>query len=530
MREELRLNSVDLIYLDPPFNSNRAYNAIYKDETGRPLPDQIEAFCDLWTLDEAREREIKHMPILLRDSGIDDDIISFWQLWMNALRRTNPKMLAYLAYMVQRLVIMKTLLRPTGSVYLHCDPTASHYIKVMMDGIFGQDNFRSEIIWKRTSAHSAARRPGPVHDVLLFYSATDRYRWNSVYQAYDDSYVEMFYPHKDSDGRHWARADLTGAGTSNAQTGQTWRGIDVTAKGRHWSKTPRELTRLDQEGKIHWPKKQGGMPRLKNYIDERAGIPLQDIWADIRPIHNLSSERMGYATQKPVVLLERIIRTSSNEGDVILDPFCGCATTLEAAHNLKRDWIGIDIAIHAIKRVASVRLGERCKLVEGKDFTVSGVPRTVEGAKDLWEKDTYHFQKWAVEEVDGFVTTKRTADGGIDGRLYFDVPSEPELQSMVIEVKGGKNVTIAEFRALHSVLEREEALMAGLIVMEPLSDRKMRNFQKLMGEAGDLEIRQTARPYPRMQILSVPEILDGKRFDTPTVMGRAQHPQRSMEF
>lgn len=180
--------------------------------------------------------------------------------------------------------------------------------------------------------------------------------------------------------------------------------------------------------------------------------------------------------------------------------------------------------------MASVRLGERCKLVEGEDFVINGVPRTLEGARDLWARDKYHFQKWAVEEVDGFVTTKRTADGGIDGRIYFGLPGEPDLQSMVLEVKGGKNVTIADLRALHSVLEREEAMMAGLIVMQPLGDVKLRNFHKLMAEAGDLEVKDAARPYPRMQILSVPEILEGKRFDTPTVFGKTSQPQSEMRI
>lgn len=245
----------------------------------------------------------------------------------------------------------------------------------------------------------------------------------------------------------------------------------------------------------------------------------QDIITDLRPIHARSEERVGYATQKPLALLKRIILASSDEGDVVFDPFCGCATTLEAAQLLNRRWIGIDIAIHAIKRVAAVRLGERLKLVEGRDYEITGVPRNEEGARDLWQRDKYHFQKWAVEEVDGFVTTKRTADGGIDGRLYFGMPGKRELQSMVLEVKGGANVTIADLRALHSVLEREEALMAGLIVMEPLGERKMANFRKLVGEAGDLDVM--GKPYPRIQILSVPEILDGARFETPTPLGRS---------
>ena len=518
MRDHMKLASVNLIYLDPPFNSNQEYNAIYKDETGRPLPDQIEAFCDLWELDEDRERALRTMPVLMRESGIDDEVVEFWRLWMNALRNTQPRLLAYLSYMVERLLIMKGLLLPDGSIYLHCDPTASHYIKVMMDAIFGHENFRSEIIWKRTSAHSSARRPGPVHDTLLFYSKSRNYVWNTSYQEYDEAYIETFYPHSDPDGRRWSRADLTGAGIRRGETGKEWRGIDITAKGRHWSKMPHDLDSLDADGRIHWPKKKGGMPRLKLYLDDQPGVPLQDVWADIRPIHNLASERMGYATQKPLALLDRIIKTSSNIGDVVFDPFCGCATTIESAHKLDRQWIGIDIAIHAIKRVASVRLKERLKLTPGKDFEIQGVPRTLEGARDLWGRDKYHFQKWAVEQVDGFVTTKRTADGGVDGRLYFDVPGAPDLQSMAIEVKGGRNVNIRDLRALRGVLESGVAVMAGLIVMEPLGAVQERNFKRFMAEAGDFEVKE--KPYARMQMLTIPDILDGRVFKTPGVAGR----------
>ena len=196
IREHLRNDSVDLIYLDPPFNSNRSYNAIYKTETGRPLPDQIEAFCDAWTLDEERERAIQTMPILMREAGVSDEVVEFWRLWMNALRNTNPRLLAYLSYMVERLIWMRGILKPTGSLYLHCDPTASHYIKVMLDTIFGHDNFRNEIIWKRTSAHNSARRCGPIHDVIFLYSASSKYVWNQQHQAYDKDYVDKFYKHK----------------------------------------------------------------------------------------------------------------------------------------------------------------------------------------------------------------------------------------------------------------------------------------------------------------------------------------------
>jgi len=220
-------------------------------------------------------------------------------------------------------------------------------------------------------------------------------------------------------------------------------------------------------------------------------------------------------------LLERIIKASSKEGDVVMDPFCGCATTLEAAHKLKRRWIGIDIAIHAIKRVAKLRLKDRMGLIEGQNFELTGIPRNKEGAKELWERDKYHFQKWAVESVDGFVTSKRTADGGIDGRLYFTadpIEQGKGLRSMIIEVKGGKNVGIQSMRALKGVLENDPAIMAGLITMDPLGDIKDRNFRKFMAEVGDLEI--LGRPYPKLQHLTVDGIIKGERFSTPTVEGR----------
>jgi len=464
MRDEMNLSSIDLIYLDPPFSSNRNYNAIYKDETGRMLPDQVEAFCDTWELDTERERAIREMPVLMREVGIDDEIAEFWQMWMIALRKTQPRLLAYLSYMAQRLLLMRSILRPTGSIYLHCDPTASHYIKVLMDTIFGHENFLNEIIWSYRTGGVSKHWFGRKHDTLLFYAGNKKKHTFNVLK--EPSYNRGFKPYR-------------------------FKGVEEFK---------------DSEGKWY------------------TLASIRDVW-EINAIGRSSKERLGYATQKPLALLERIITASTNEGDVVFDPFCGCATTLEAAHKLKRKWIGIDIAIHAIKRVAKVRLADRLRLVEGIDFTIEGVPRNLEGAKDLWERDKYHFQKWAVEEVDGFVTTKRTADGGIDGRLYFAVPRENDLQSMILEVKGGKNVTIADLRALHSVLEREEALMAGLIVMEPLGDRKLSNFKKLIADAGDFDVM--GRLYPRMQILSVPEILEGKRFDTPGAVGRGD-PQQAM--
>ena len=471
----MKSQCVDLIYLDPPFNSNKNYHGIYKDETGRPLPDQVEAFCDMWTLDEERERALRHMPVLMREQGIDDDTVEFWRIWMNALRKTNPGLLAYLSYMVERIVHMRVLLRPTGSIYLHCDPTASHYIKVMLDGVFGHKNFRSEIVWNYSGWNAKLKTNfNARHDVILFYAK--------------------------------------GKNTFNSYA-VPWKNESEYLKLR------KQKAHTDDAGRRYVFSDAGGGKRIKRYLDEamKYGRPVSDVW-EIDKINNSSKERMGYATQKPLALLDRIIKASTNPGDVVLDPFCGCATTLEAANRLNRKWIGIDVAIHAIKRVARLRLTDRCGLLEGTDYEIKGVPRNLEGAKDLWTRDKYHFQKWAVEQVEGFVTTKQTADGGIDGRLYFGIPDAPDLQSMVIEVKGGSTVNITDVRALGNVLDRDHALMAGLITMQPISGTKLRNFQQVMGAAGWLDVLGTK--YPRMQILDVPAILDGERFKTPSVAAR----------
>lgn len=479
----------------------------------------------------------------MRDAGIDDEVAQFWHTWLNALRHTQPRLLAYLSYMVQRLLQMTTILKHTGSIYLHCDPTASHYIKAMMDGIFGHENFRNEIIWKRTSAHSRARRYGPVHDTILFYSKSDQWTWNRVLQKYDQKYVDDYYKHEDRQGRRYRLSDLTGPGTRTGSSGQPWRNIDPTDGGRHWELPPdRSLPRwfqfpdgysrmnvqdrleiLDEQGLIYWPPR-GVMPSFKRYLETMGGIAAQDVITDIDPVSASGSERLGYATQKPVSLLKRFIEASTDEGEVVFDPFCGCGTTLEAAQQLNRRWIGIDIAIHAIKRVAKMRLVERCNLVDGEDFEILGVPRNLEGARDLWEHDKYHFQKWAVEQVDGFVTTRRTADGGVDGRLYFGIPNDPELKSMAIEVKGGASVGITALRALDGVVNNDMALMGGLIYMEPLGVVKERNFRRYIAEAGDVDILGT--PYPRLQMLSVEQILAGERFNTPGVVGRGRDSQQ----
>ena len=466
--QSMKSASVDLIYLDPPFNSNRSYNAIYKDSTGKPLPTQVNAFCDMWELNAERLEMLKNIQMTAMNAGIDADIAQFWNVWMNALRKSQPKLLAYLLYMTERLLVMKTLLKPTGSIYLHCDPTASHYIKIIMDGVFGHDNFRNEIIWHYNTGGKGKANFLKKHDVILWYSKTDNY--NFFWQ-------QCAIPRK--------------KGTAHLK-----HGVDEDGREYYEDYSPRKSGK-----KYRW------------YLDE--GVVPMDVWVDIKAINPMAKERLGYPTQKPIELLKRIILASTNEGDVILDPFCGCATTICAAHELNRKWIGIDIAYHAIRRVVQNRLSDVYHLQEGKDYSVNGIPNDIEAARDIWVRDKYQFQRWAVEYIDGFVTSKRTADRGVDGRLYFATPDHKDLQTMVLEVKGGSNVGIEMVRSLRGTMEREQFAMAGLILLEELPAQKHKNFASEMAEAGLLEAY--GKQYSRMQMLTTREILEGKRFDMPSV-------------
>jgi len=308
LRTHIADESIDLIYLDPPFNSNANYNILFKSKTGDGSDAQIEAFEDTWhwTNHEGGSEDAFDQVIRSGNTNAAELLRAF-----RSFLGEND-MMAYLAMMAIRLIELHRVLKPTGSLYLHCDPTASHYLKLLLDAVFGPANFLNEVVWKRTSAHSSAKRFGPVHDIIFFYGKSPRYVWNKAYQPYNEHYISEFYTHEDQDGRRWRRSDLTGAGTRNGETGLSWRGIDVTAKGRHWAWPPSQLEVMDSEGLIHWPAKEGGMPMLKRYLDQQSGNPAQDIIDDIPPMHNLAEERLGYPTQKPVALLERLIAASSN--------------------------------------------------------------------------------------------------------------------------------------------------------------------------------------------------------------------------
>jgi len=496
--------SVDLLYLDPPFNSQRSYNLIYQRLTGQPVPEQEEAFCDAWVMDTEKEEMVRTMPIVFRDYGADDGLIQFWKAWIDALRHTQPRLLAYLVYMSYRLFEMKRVLKPTGCIYLHCDPTASHYIKIIMDGIFGHQNFRNEVIWKRTNAKGLAfTRMASNHDVILTYTKGDKFTWNPQYVAHDPSYIEKFYRYVDPEtGRRYRLDNL--ANPNRDRPNLTYEFLGVTRVWR-WTKERMQAT-YDQGLVVQ--NKPGSVPAFKRYLDEQEGTPIDDVWTDIRPIQSQAKERLGYPTQKPLGLLQRIIQASSNEGDVVFDPFCGCGTAVYAAHLLGRKWVGCDIAILSVKLIRDVLL-KRYGLKEGEHYQISGVPRSVEAAQVLFDDDPYQFQHWAVELSGGFASVKRSGDRGIDGRIHFD--TKDGLQNMVLSVKGGSNLTPAFMRELRGVLERENtSVMGGLICLhEPTKGMRV---EEARGGLWDY----LGQPYQRLQIRTVGELLAGKAFNTPS--------------
>lgn len=503
-------HSVDLIYLDPPFNSKQNYNLLYKTMTGKPVPEQVEAFCDTWEMDAQKEAIARSMPVLMREHGIDDYYVDFWRLWMQALRHTQPHLLAYLIFMVQRLLHMKSILRPTGSIYLHCDPAASHYIKVMMDGIFGHDNFRNEIIWQRSTGKSLMTKRLPSsHDVILAYQASPAATWNgdAIFTPYIESDLPEKtaekYKFKDADGRLYRLDSLINPNPNRPRL--TYEFLGVT---RVWRWTKERMQEAYDKGLVIQTK-PGTVPQLKRYLDEQRGVAFGDVWTDIPPLNSQSKERLGYPTQKPIRLLERIIRMSSHEGQVVFDPFCGCGTTVFAAHALGRKWIGCDIAILSIKLVREV-LAERYRLVEGVHYEVDGIPTSVEGAQELFDSDPSTFQDWFVERIEGFPMSRKSSDRGIDGRIYFE--TRDGLREMILQVKGGKHVRPTDVRDLRGVLEREDnAELAGFLSITPPTKAMLAEA----AEAGTYEYQGVR--YPRIQFLTTKDVLEEKRdFHMPT--------------
>ena len=508
--EGMPKGTVDLIYLDPPFNSARDYNVLFREESGQDSSAQITAFEDTWHWNDKAEETYLH---LVRAGGPVSSMIGAMRQFIG-----ENQMMAYLVMMAARLVELRRVLKPTGSLYLHCDPTASHYLKIVMDTIFGAQNFQNEIIWKRTSARSDSHHWNHIHDVILFYSYSDTYTWNTQYTAYDEKYITSFYRFVEpGSGRRYASDNLTADGTRQGSSGNSWRGIDVRAKGLHWKYQTEKLDVLDQEGRILWPAKKGGVPRYKRYLDEMPGVAIQSMIVDIPPLSAHSAEKLGYPTQKPVTLLERIVAASSNPGDLVLDPFCGCGTTIAAAQKLGRKWIGIDIT-HLSIALQKYRLKDAFGLVAGKDYDIKGEPADLASAAQLAKDDRYQFQWWALSLIQARPVGassdskigKKGADQGIDGVITFIDDAKGTARRAIVQVKSGK-VNAAQIRDLIGTVEREKAAIGIFITLEPAT--KPMHTEAIV--AGVYHSPVWHEDYPRIQLLTIKELLGGATVKMP---------------
>ena len=489
-------SSIDLIYLDPPFNSKKTYNLMYKTMTGKPVPEQVEAFCDSWTMDAEKHDLMNNMTVEMESKGIDSDFIQFWQFWTKALRTTQPKLLAYLLYMTVRLLEMWRILKPTGSLYLHCDPTCSHYIKIILDGIFGHGNFRNEIIWyyEKWTAPSKVHYQRN-HDIILFYSKSKNNYFNTIKEITEN----LKEKHK--------KGYLIGGGYGS-------NGLVV------YDKNHPKVQKLIKSGKY------------KVHYADISGKPLSDV-LKIPIINPMAKERLGYPTQKPIKLLDLIVKVSCPEDGVVLDPFCGCGTTIYATHESNfeqkdkkgilqnkisdRKWIGIDIAILSTKLVQET-LDIRYSLKQDEHYKISGIPVSLEEAEYLFKQDPFQFENWSIEKVGGFCTNKKTRDGGIDGRIYFKC-GENDMRSMVISVKGGR-LNISYIRDLLGVMEREEAWFGGFISLQEPTKGMREEAAKL----GMMTINGIK--YERLQLLTIKDIIQGKRlFHLPNQVNRKDYDQ-----
>ena len=504
LREFISDESVDLIYLDPPFNSNRSYNVLFKEEGGLENEAQIEAFDDTWHWNAGTERAYHELV------GSAPTNVS---TMLGALREfvgTN-QMMAYLVMMAARLVELHRVLKPAGSLYLHCDPTASHYLKIVMDTIFGPASFVNEIIWRRQNSKGQAfTRFASNHDVILKYAKSTEQVWHSQYKEHDPVYVENFYRYiEDGTGRRYRLSDLTNPNKNRPHL--TYEFLGVT---RVWRWTRERMQEAYEQGLV-LQSKPGGVPQLKRYLDEQEGTPIDDIWDDILPIQAQAVERLGYPTQKPLELLERIIQASSNEGDLVLDPFCGCGTAIAAAQKLNRKWIGIDIT-HLSISLMKYRLKDMFNLEEKKDYLVVGEPQDLTDAQQLANDDRYQFQWWALSLVeakplggDGGREGRKGSDKGVDGGINF-IGDKGKLQQILIQVKSG-HANSGMIRDLRGVVEREDAAIGVFITLEPPS----RDMTTEAVSAGYFRSETWQKDYPRIQILTIEDLLAGKEIEMP---------------
>ena len=497
LREHVPSDSVDLVYLDPPFNSNASYNVLFKEQSGEASPAQIQAFTDTWewTLEAVRTYEREIVLNAATPAKVKDMVSAFRQFI------GDNAMMAYLVMMAPRLVELRRVLKPTGSIYLHCDPTASHYLKVLMDAVFGKENFRNEITWVRSLPHNDAQRFGRSRDTIFLYARSPQGKFQPQYRPQKESSVRAHY-REGQDGRMFSLTSLVAPGG---------RGPSYTFKGyqRNWRFTEENMAKLESEGRIWF--ESGRLPRRIQYLDETKGALVQDHWDDIGPMNAMSKERLGYPTQKPQALLERIIQASSNPGDVVLDPFCGCGTAVAAAHKLDRQWIGIDVT-HLAVALMKNRLKTAFNIIAGKDYQVVGEPVDVGGARALAEQDRYQFQFWAVSLLEALPREqgKKGADRGIDGVVYFLDGPKRTTQKAIVQVKSGR-VSSPHIRDLKGTLDREKAALGLFITLE----EPTRDMLVEAASAGFHHSDVWQQDYPRVQIRTVGELLAGVEFEVP---------------
>jgi DNA modification methylase len=525
LRRHVDDESVDLVYLDPPFNSNASYNVLFAEHDGARAASQIKAFEDTWEWDATAAQTFEE--VVEAGGRVGQAMLAFRTLL------GDSDMLAYLVMMAPRLAELHRVLKPTGSLYLHCDPTASHYLKMILDAVFGPENFRAEIIWQRSSAHNdtaqGLKQPGRIHDSIFFYTRSKTWKWNPQFTAYTDDYVAQRFSNVDAKGRY-KDADLSArkpggdtlyewrirrvaGGEWATDLDEQWRSpVDgweykavLPPKGRYWAYSRDNMRQFALADRLHYF--SSGTPRLKQYATEMRGIGLQDLWLDIPPINAQAAERLGYPTQKPEALLERIISASSDAGDTILDPFCGCGTTISAAQRLNRRWLGIDITHLAITLIRS-RLSDT--FAGTVDYEVLGEPVSMPDAAALAEADPYQFQWWALGLVGARpVEQKKGADRGIDGRIYFHA-GEKKTRQIILSVKAG-HVSVAHLRDLRGVLEREQADIGVLISLEEPTGP----MRKEANSAGFYT--SPWGKHARLQILTVEQLLAGGGIDRPPI-------------
>lgn len=500
LRQSIADESVDLIYLDPPFNSDRDYNILFSSPKGASSEAQITAFEDSWHWGEQAESEFNE---IMRQSN------TAVAEMMDALRRFlgEDDIMAYLTMMTNRLLELHRVLKPTGSLYLHCDPTASHYLKIVLDGIFGRKQFGSEITWQRHNSHNDSKNKyGAVTDTIFFY-VKEKHSLQLPRTDLSKKYVKNFYRHNDGDGRGLYQLADMASPSPRPNMMYEWQGYAFPKKG--WRYERDTMQKLHDEGRIYYPADKKQRPRLKRYLNENQGKPITNLWTDIKPLTGAAAESLGYPTQKPVALLERIIEASTSEGDVVLDPFCGCGTAVHAAQKMGRKWIGIDITHLAVSLIEK-RL--RDAFPDGS-FVVEGTPKDLEGARDLANRDKYQFQWWACSLVNAqpYQGKKKGADGGIDGLIYFqdstDTKNNKQHKKIIVSVKGGNSVNVAMVRDLAHVVQREKAHIGLFVTLTPPTKPMLVEAVK---EGYYESPHFPANTFPVIQILTVEGLLEGR--------------------